>query len=182
MIDYVISDTHFNHRNIIDYCDRPFSSVEEMNNTLRSNWNSTVSQSETVLFLGDLMMGTKKEQRQLLSELHGDIIFVKGNHDDLTMQSNAGLIYEGIEFSIKGITFYANHYPNKRTDSSRRYLHGHIHNNNIRSHPFYDQQTKSFNFSVELVNYTPVPIEDVISIIKSNTQSLRLYTDWNQYD
>jgi len=33
-MDYIISDLHLDHSNIIDHCDRPFGSVEEMNETL----------------------------------------------------------------------------------------------------------------------------------------------------
>lgn len=33
-MDYLISDLSLDHTNIIEYCDRPFSSVEEMNDTL----------------------------------------------------------------------------------------------------------------------------------------------------
>lgn len=181
MIDYIISDTHFNHENIIDLCNRPFDSVEEMDDTLKENWNTTVDPSDTVLFLGDLLIGSKSKQRNLLSELNGEIVFVKGNHDDLTMQSNAGLIYEGLEFSIKGIAFYANHYPLPELQHSpKRILHGHTHNNNLSDHPFYNHHTGAFNFSAELVGYTPVSIDDVISIIRSNTQSLHTLNDWDR--
>lgn len=42
MRTFCISDTHFNHDNIISYCGRSFSSLEEMNNRLITNWNEIV--------------------------------------------------------------------------------------------------------------------------------------------
>ena len=44
---YVTSDTHFNHKNIIEYCNRPYSSVEEMNKAIIDNWNSVVKDEDT---------------------------------------------------------------------------------------------------------------------------------------
>ena len=56
---WVTSDTHFNHANIIKYCNRPFSSVEEMNETIIANWNKVVSEDDMVYHLGDFALGDK---------------------------------------------------------------------------------------------------------------------------
>jgi len=45
IMDYLVSDIHLDHDNIIDYCDRPFSSVEEMNETLVEHWNAVVDRT-----------------------------------------------------------------------------------------------------------------------------------------
>ena len=51
---YFIADPHFGHENILKLCDRPFSSVEEMDELLIRRWNETVSDEDTVYLLGDL--------------------------------------------------------------------------------------------------------------------------------
>jgi len=54
---YVISDHHFGHANIIEYCDRPFSSVGEMNTTLLDRYYETVS-AEDILNFRPVLLGT----------------------------------------------------------------------------------------------------------------------------
>ena len=50
---YFTSDTHFQHGNIIKFCNRPYSNVEEMNNAIIENWNSVVGPNDIVFHLGD---------------------------------------------------------------------------------------------------------------------------------
>ena len=54
---FFTADTHWGHRNIIRYCQRPFADVEEMNEALITNWNSTVGKDDIVFHLGDFAMG-----------------------------------------------------------------------------------------------------------------------------
>lgn len=51
--NYYISDLHFGHYNIMRFDNRPFNSVEEMDKALIDNWNSVVSEGDTVYILGD---------------------------------------------------------------------------------------------------------------------------------
>lgn len=77
------SDSHFYHANIIKYCNRPFASVEEMNEKLIENWNSVVGKDDIVWHLGDFCLGPdqKKHIPELVSKLNGRINLVLGNHD-----------------------------------------------------------------------------------------------------
>jgi calcineurin-like phosphoesterase family protein len=42
------ADTHFHHAAVIDYCKRPFSSVEEMDEAMVAAWNARVSKTDIV--------------------------------------------------------------------------------------------------------------------------------------
>lgn len=166
MIDWIVSDLHFDHANIIDYCDRPFDSVEEMDKQLLANWNQTVADSDTVLFLGDLTMCSEKKAINYYNKLNGDIIFIKGNHDSIDIDSGIGVVYDSITLKHRGITYHCTHYPQELDQLHNNYvLHGHTHNNEMQEHPFFNPQNNHFNFSVELINYTPVPFELIESFI-----------------
>lgn len=87
MVDFITSDTHFNHRNI---CGpegfvsgrQIFSSVEEMNETIIENFNKVVKAGDHTYHLGDLSLNMKKEELDvLLKRLNGSFSFVMGNHD-----------------------------------------------------------------------------------------------------
>ena len=46
---FFTSDSHFHHANIIKYCNRPFSSVEEMNQVMIERWNEVVKPDDVVV-------------------------------------------------------------------------------------------------------------------------------------
>ena len=45
---YYVSDLHIGHEKIIKVCNRPFNSLEEMNNALIANWNAKVKPNDEV--------------------------------------------------------------------------------------------------------------------------------------
>ena len=81
MIRY-ISDTHFDGADIIAYDDRPFDSIEDMNETLIANWNRVVADDDLTYIIGDFCAGDAARWRELLGRLKGKKALVLGNHDD----------------------------------------------------------------------------------------------------
>ena len=82
------SDHHFFHRNILKYeaQARPFSDVDEMNHHLIIAWNSVVSPTDEVFYLGDFAMASRRQQEQvaeIVQQLNGRKILIRGNHDSI---------------------------------------------------------------------------------------------------
>ena len=80
-VDFVTSDTHFSHARISELADRPYPTVEEMNDDLVRRWNDTVPPDSVVLHLGDVALGQIEESIALTSRLNGRRFLVPGNHD-----------------------------------------------------------------------------------------------------
>lgn len=82
---YFTSDQHFNHLNVIKHSERPYSSVEEMNEKLVDNWNRTVPIDGVVFHLGDLFwrknVASEELGKQIIHNLNGKIYTLNGNHD-----------------------------------------------------------------------------------------------------
>lgn len=82
MKTYYTSDTHFGHAKIIDYCDRPYDSVEEMNEGLLEGINQVVSSKDRLVITGDIVMGKLEESLKLLGRIQAaELILLPGNHD-----------------------------------------------------------------------------------------------------
>ena len=75
------SDPHFFHSNVIKYCNRPFTNAEEMNDTLVTNWNTTVPDNAIVFLLGDVSFAKPDQTEKILKQLNGNIYLIRGNHD-----------------------------------------------------------------------------------------------------
>lgn len=82
MTTYLTADTHFGHRKMIETGTRKFSSVEEMNQLLVKNWNSTVNDKDVVWVIGDFAFNmTEREVAEIFHSLKGRLRLVLGNHD-----------------------------------------------------------------------------------------------------
>lgn len=127
---YFTSDTHFGHANIIKYCNRPFSSVDEMDDYLITKWNETIPPDGVVYHLGDFAFyRNKREVTALLSKLNGQKILVVGNHDHEATRKSPGwyAIYRTCTVGISGKSLFLAHHP-KDHFLGDIHLHGHTHN------------------------------------------------------
>ncbi len=78
---YFTGDTHFGHKNIIKFTNRPFKDVGQMDEQLISNWNKVVGPNDSVYHLGDFSLGSISACRNILDRLNGKIFLIKGNHE-----------------------------------------------------------------------------------------------------
>lgn len=78
---FVTSDTHYGHKNVIQYCSRPFADVYEMNETMVKNWNSVVTEEDIVYHLGDFSMNHFNIPKYLPRLKAKEIHLIAGNHD-----------------------------------------------------------------------------------------------------
>jgi calcineurin-like phosphoesterase family protein len=180
---WLTSDTHFWHNNIIRYCNRPFATVEEMNEALIKNWNSVIGPDDIVYHLGDFCFGSVDKWNTVLAPgvLNGHIHLILGNHDpdrvfrDGTMRER----FEEIDFQkylmIDGWGVYLNHFPfldfSNNIDHKVIQLHGHIHSglNNtgtINNERFNMLKWNQYDVGVDNNNYTPVAWSEVLKKIK----------------
>ena len=145
---FVTSDTHFNHKNILEYCpNRKYGSLEEMNGDMLRIWNETVAPEDTVYFVGDFAMGPKDQHIVFLNSLHGFIRIVPGNHDRYIVKlAKQGLLPPHVELlpeiynlRISNTYYILCHFPihewegmaGHRSDAiaGSIHLHGHTHGN-----------------------------------------------------
>ena len=83
-IDFITSDQHFGHENIIKYTNRSFATVEEMDKALVDSWNTVVSDGDTVLHLGDVALGKLEDTLKALNLCNGKKFLIPGNHDAIS--------------------------------------------------------------------------------------------------
>ena len=78
------SDLHFGHRNVIRFCQRPYTDEKHMGPCLIENWNNTVNDNDIVFVLGDTFwFNDSRVIKKILTSLKGKTIYIlPGNHDD----------------------------------------------------------------------------------------------------
>ena len=130
---YFTSDLHFGHKNVIRFDNRPFTTIEEMDEELIKRWNNKIKDEDTVYILGDISWHKVEKTCDILSKLRGIKFLVKGNHDsiDKSMKRYFKDIYDYKEININGQNIVLCHYPIpcfKNHYSGWIHLYGHTHN------------------------------------------------------
>lgn len=168
------ADNHFFHARIIEYCDRPYRSVEEMNADLVARWNDRVAPGDRVYHLGDIAMYQRGQEEPLLdlvNQLHGQIHLIRGNHDrDKAVRlyrqlKNIVQIQDYLRIKVGGGRIVLCHYALRVWHGSHRgawHLYGHSHGTLSTN---YD--SLSFDVGVDVQDYRPISFEEVEALMES---------------
>lgn len=162
------SDFHLSHANIIRFCNRPFSSIVEMDETIISNWNSRVGQYEHAYFLGDFAFCDVEKAQRLLNRLNGVKHLIVGNHDKVAVKlSGWASIRDFAEIRVEGKNITLCHYAMRVWNKSHYgawHLYGHSHG----SLPD-DPNSLSFDVGVDCHDFKPLNVSDIGRIMARKT-------------
>lgn len=111
------SDHHFRHCNILQFTDRPYDTIEDMEKDYIKKWNKRIKPNDLVYICGDHIWNSVKKPAylKLNNKLNGNKVLVIGNHDDVKelQAMNLGYICAVREARIRlgNVTVRLSHYP-----------------------------------------------------------------------
>jgi len=174
--------SHFGHANIIKFCDRPFSNVEEMDRILIANWNNNIAKDDTVYHLGDFSWYNSSKTYNVLDPLNGKIHLIGGNHDQV-ITKNLHLIkkFESVsdykEIYVEGFkqSVVLFHYP---IESWNKQFHGSIHLHSHTHGNFFREDGLILDVGLDGVlcksndpkTYRPLEINEILDYMKTRKQ------------
>jgi calcineurin-like phosphoesterase family protein len=172
MIFYT-SDLHFCDEKILRVCNRPFDSVDAMNQALILKWNGRINGTDTVYILGDIFPcagGDEIIVINLLKKLNGEKILILGNHDEEYAQAlENSKLFE----SIKHMAFVTDtykeivlcHYPLiswRNDENGAIHLYGHIHNKDLPDVREYYKNKKAYNVGLDVRGFVPITLREIL--------------------
>ncbi len=174
---FYIADMHLGHRNILRFDNRPFETVEEMEETIIHNWNGRVTEEDIVYVLGDAFWKSEKDSVRLIQRLNGHKHLIQGNHD--RVHGRLRFYWESIEHyaEIKdgNTLIILSHYPilfYRNQHFGAVMLYGHVHNSREwRKIECWKHEQWAMGIPSQLINvgcmmdymrYTPRTLEELL--------------------
>lgn len=173
------ADLHLWHSNIIKYCNRPFQSVEEMNEIIIMNWNRVVVPGDIVYILGDFAMKTSvQEIRKVLKYLNGKKYFILGDHDKQIWKCSDLLeeITPLKKITIDNIPITLCHYCMRvwwKSHFNAFLCYGH-------SHGYLEAIGKSHDVGVDNNNFIPISFDELKVIMDNKPNNFNYIYDRKQ--
>lgn len=187
MNTWVVSDTHFDHEKIIEYCKRPFKDAKHMDFEITKRWNERVKPDDLVYHLGDVIRTAGKSDEELynfITRLNGKKILVLGNHD----KTGQRMMEFGFDYACEELVITYHNYRLLLTHKPRSWhpggvdyvLHGHIHNStpaerkeHANKGELVDIPKFNINMCVEMWNYEPVTLDHVLKVQKFKERGMK---------
>lgn len=162
---FFTADEHFGHANIIEYCNRPFEDVEEMDEEIIKRHNSVVCGRDTVIHDGDFCWGKLANEyiKRLTGKTH---IFIKGSHDRFLPENSPTIL----EYRIEGQHIVVSHYAMRvwhRSHYNSWMLFGHSHG---RLEPI----GKQWDIGVDNNSFYPLSFTQIKDIMKTRPDNFNL--------
>lgn len=165
MTTFFTSDLHLQHDKIRGYCNRPWASVDEMNDALIERYNERVKPADAAYILGDFaLVKSPQEVMAFTKRMNGTKFLIQGNHDRFTKQrrdDNYGFVkitpYH--EIKVNGTKVVLCHYPLLSFNGMHRgayHCHGHSHGSLKR-----DMTVRRYDVGVDCNNFYPISFEEV---------------------
>ena len=163
---YFTADTHFGSKRHLELCKRPFTSVNQMNQTMIMNWNRIVNDDDMVFVLGDF------GEYDYANKLNGKIVLICGNYEkndmerlnlsfsqfrDLLIEKGFYDVHESyldINVDVINKPLHLIHEPSKKIDNAFN-LYGHVHKTHLL-------KRFGLNVGIDLHNYTPIEIDTIL--------------------
>ena len=183
---FYISDTHFGHFNILRFDERPWTTVESMEEDMITRWNAKVKKSDEVYIIGDFCWRTADDWRRILRKLNGKKFLIRGNHDLNQIPADIRGMFAGPVQHIKEVrdgdkTVILCHYPllsyKHDLDPNVVMLYGHVHTTmefeaikkaiettkQVNHSCGYDYKGNLYNCWCGFLDYTPATLEEIMN-------------------
>ena len=177
---FFTSDPHFGHENILKYCHRPFSSIEEHDEELIRLWNETVPEDGIVFILGDIGFCSENYLKTILNRLNGKIYWIIGNHDwrRITpgIMNRFECITQQMVITVDNKLIYLNHFPFLCYPNSDRHpvyqFFGHVHSGPLSGSSDISRlvhlNKRQYDVGVDNNEYKPISFQDIMKKIGEN--------------
>mgnify|MGYP000581464137 CR=1 FL=1 len=169
-VNLYIADLHFGHRAVINFDNRPFLDVDEMDRTLIELWNSRVAPDDNVYIVGDFAYRNEKPEEWYLQRLKGHKHLVIGNHDSKLLANEKAMGYIESVDKMMHVTDNGNqiciaHFPIAEWNGFYRgayHIYGHIHNRTEITYHYMKQFDRALNAGACINNYTPSSLNELL--------------------
>lgn len=174
---FFTSDTHFYHKNIINFCKRPFKDLQEMHSEIIRMWNETVRPNDIVFILGDIIFGGANAYEEILPQLNGKKYLILGNHDYKNFTTNKckyfEAVYDKMFIAVNDQEIILNHEPllcfGGQLNNRIWHLFGHVHTTkdlNLKGNcdaqrMFLMATPTMYDVGMDFNNYKPISFVDI---------------------